>query len=94
MLRQESGAAINEGEFNNAKKQYFPQPGDSKEVIEQKRLNREAAIKGFDIAAGPGAKQATPPSTAPKRINSMDEYNSLPSGATYIDPEGTTRRKK
>jgi hypothetical protein len=94
VLRQESGAAINEGEFNNAKKQYFPQPGDSKEVIEQKRLNREAAIKGFDIAAGPGAKQATPPSTAPKRISSMDEYNSLPSGATYIDPEGTTRRKK
>jgi hypothetical protein len=94
VLRQESGAAINEGEFNNAKKQYFPQPGDSAEVIEQKRLNREAAIKGFDIAAGPGAKQATPPSTAPKRISSMDEYNSLPSGATYIDPEGTTRRKK
>ena len=94
VLRQESGAAINEGEFNNAKKQYFPQPGDSAAVIEQKRLNREAAIKGFDIAAGPGAKQATPPSTAPKRINSMDEYNSLPSGATYIDPEGTTRRKK
>lgn len=94
VLRQESGAAINKDEFDNAKKQYFPQPGDSAAVIEQKRLNREAAIKGFDIAAGPGAKQATPPSTAPKRINSMDEYNSLPSGATYIDPEGTTRRKK
>lgn len=94
VLRQESGAAINKDEFDNAKKQYFPQPGDSAAVIEQKRLNREAAIKGFDIAAGPGAKQATPPSKAPKRISSMDEYNSLPSGATYIDPEGTTRRKK
>jgi hypothetical protein len=94
LLRQESGAAINKDEFENAKKQYFPQPGDSAAVIEQKRLNREAVIKGFDIAAGPGAKQATPPSTEPKRINSMDEYNSLPSGATYIDPEGTTRRKK
>jgi hypothetical protein len=93
VLRQESGAAINEGEFNNAKKQYFPQPGDSKEVIEQKRLNREAAIKGFDIAAGPGAKKTTPPSAEPKKINSDAEFNSLPSGAIFIAPDGTTRRK-
>jgi len=95
VLRQESGAAINKDEFDNAKKQYFPQPGDSKEVIEQKRLNREAAIKGFDIAAGPGAKQATPPKTAdaPVQIKSDSDYNSLPSGATFIAPDGTTRRK-
>ena len=58
ILRQESGAAINESEFNNAKKQYFPQPGDSKEVIDQKRANRETAIKSLEVAAGPGMKQA------------------------------------
>jgi hypothetical protein len=94
LLRQESGAVINPSEFDNAKKQYFPQPGDKPKVIEQKRLNREAVIQGFDVVAGPGAKKTTPPSAEPKKINSMDEYNSLPSGATYIDPEGTTRRKK
>ncbi|CAB4147891.1 hypothetical protein UFOVP1614_21 [uncultured Caudovirales phage] len=60
ILRQESGAAINESEFNNAKKQYFPQPGDSKDVIEQKRLNRETAVKSLEVAAGPGMKQAAP----------------------------------
>ena len=63
ILRQESGAAINESEFNNAKKQYFPQPGDSKEVIDQKRANRETAIKSLEVAAGPGMKQANAKTT-------------------------------
>jgi hypothetical protein len=51
-LRRESGAVISEAEFSNAEKQYFPRPGDSKAVIEQKRRNRAEAIKG--IAAGAG----------------------------------------
>lgn len=55
-LRQESGAAISASEFENAKKQYFPQPGDSKEVIAQKKVNRELAVRGFQISAGPGGK--------------------------------------
>jgi hypothetical protein len=93
VLRQESGAAINESEFNNAKKQYFPQPGDSAAVIEQKRLNREAAIQGFEVSAGPGAKKTTPPSAGPARIGSDSEYNALPSGATFTAPDGTIRRK-
>lgn len=52
VLRQESGAAIAESEFNNAKKQYFPQPGDSAEVIRQKADNRQTAIRGFKANAG------------------------------------------
>jgi hypothetical protein len=55
VLRQESGAVIGKDEFDNAKKQYFPQPGDSKEVIAQKRTNRSAAISGFKRIAGPAA---------------------------------------
>ena len=46
-LRRESGAAISEGEFASARQQYFPQPGDSPQVIEQKRKNRELATQGF-----------------------------------------------
>ena len=53
ILRVESGAAISESEFNNAQKQYFPQVGDSKEVIEQKRQNRVTAMKGMAREAGP-----------------------------------------
>lgn len=53
-LRRESGAVINESEFENARKQYFPQPGDSKEVLEQKRRNRIEAIKGVAMGGGQG----------------------------------------
>ena len=64
ILRQESGAAINADEFANARKQYFPQPGDKKEVIEQKRANRESAIKSLEIGAGPGMKQVPKPDSS------------------------------
>lgn len=63
VLRQESGAVISEQEFENAKKQYFPQPGDKKEVIEQKRKNRMLAIQGFKKIAGPawdGVEDSSP----------------------------------
>lgn len=59
VLRQESGAVINEDEFNNAKKQYFPQPGDSDDVIKQKAAARKTTIKALETQAGPGLKRTT-----------------------------------
>ncbi len=55
-LRQESGAAIGANEFENAKRQYFPQPGDSKAVIRQKAANRQLVISGFKRSAGANAE--------------------------------------
>lgn len=55
LLRKESGAAISPGEFDNARRQYFAQPGDSPQVLEQKRANRETAINALRVQAGPGA---------------------------------------
>lgn len=52
VLRKESGAAISPSEFENARRQYFPMPGDSKEVIEQKRRNRQIEIEGLMQGAG------------------------------------------
>jgi hypothetical protein len=52
-LRRESGAAIGESEFENADKQYFPQPGDSEAVLKQKRQAREMAVRNMVKAAGP-----------------------------------------
>jgi hypothetical protein len=46
LLRRESGAAISQGEYTTADKQYFPQIGDSDGVIAQKAANRELALKG------------------------------------------------
>lgn len=60
VLRRESGAVISPDEFANAEQQYFPQPGDGEQVIAQKKANREAAVKGFDIGAGQGAGMVTP----------------------------------
>lgn len=56
VLRRESGAVIADSEFENARKQYFPQFGDSAEVIAQKRKNRETALRGITYEAGPHAK--------------------------------------
>lgn len=55
VLRRESGAAIAESEFENARKQYFPAVGDSDAVISQKAQNRQLATKG--ILAEVPAKQ-------------------------------------
>ncbi len=59
LLRRESGAAINAGEFTSYDKEYFPQPGDSAQVIEQKRQHRQEVIEGLFRSAGP---RYTPPS--------------------------------
>lgn len=55
VLRRESGAAIAESEFENARKQYFPAVGDSQAVIQQKGQNRQLATNG--ILAEVPAKQ-------------------------------------
>ena len=47
VLRRESGAAISPGEFDSAKRQYFPQIGDSESVKAQKARNRELATRGM-----------------------------------------------
>lgn len=53
MLRRESGAAISQSEFDNAQKQYFPQPGDGPEVLKQKAENRRLAIQSLNQSADP-----------------------------------------
>jgi hypothetical protein len=52
VLRKESGASISPTEFANEEKKYFPQAGDTSEVIAQKRASRDLAIQAMDIQAG------------------------------------------
>jgi hypothetical protein len=69
VLRKESGAVISKEEFENADKQYFPQPGDERnpEIMAQKRANRETAIEGLKRAAGTAMNpQGQPAPAAPK----------------------------
>ena len=75
-LRRESGAAISPSEFDSANKQYFPVPGDSPEVIAQKRANRRVAVEAMGreggqayrpkaVFRGDGAIASTNPNIAP-----------------------------
>lgn len=108
-LRRESGAAISASEFENADKQYFPVPGDERnpEVIAQKQANRRAAIEAMGREGGPsyrpkatfGAEGTITPvaqpsaAPAPNRPISKEQYDALPSGSTFIAPDGSRRVK-
>lgn len=52
VLRRESGASISNTEFNDMDTVYFPQPGDSEQVLNQKANARVAAINGLIGSAG------------------------------------------
>lgn len=56
VLRRESGAVISPQEFANARQQYFPQPGDEPQVIEQKARNRALATQGM-LAEVPASRR-------------------------------------
>lgn len=74
-LRRESGAVISEQEFANAEKQYFPQPGDDQEVIQQKKSNRAMVIEGMVRGAGNsyGEPQAQEPAQQPPDLSGMSD---------------------
>ena len=81
VLRQESGAAISQSEFENAQKQYFPQPGDSPEVIAQKAKNRQTQIMGFARQAGPnGGRDVLQTMQAPYAIPAQPAQQQTPQG--------------
>ncbi|MCP4761497.1 MAG: hypothetical protein GY870_06925 [archaeon] len=57
-LRRESGAAIADSEFESARLQYIPQPGDGEATLKQKADNRATVLNSLKLEAGnalPGA---------------------------------------
>ena len=63
MLRRESGAAISPAEFENARRQYLPQPGDTPQTLAQKRQNRLQVGVTLKSEAG---RAYRPPVTLPE----------------------------
>lgn len=59
-LRKESGAVIAEDEMKREIETYFPQPGDSPEVIRQKAQSRAVAINAMSTASGRARNQMSP----------------------------------
>ncbi len=68
VLRRESGAAISQSEFDNARRQYLPQPGDKPETLELKRKNRETTLGNLIAAGGPAYKPREKAKSAPKTV--------------------------
>ena len=85
-LRRESGAAITQSEYDRAYKQYFPQIGDSDEVIAQKSRNRRLAIDGIRRGAGDGY---TPPSSASPPPNQPPVYSGGYAAASQAPQQST-----
>lgn len=73
VLRRESGASISPAEFESAEQQYFPRPGDSPQLLQQKALNRQQVRESMKAEASgawdkvprilgvDGVSEATPP---------------------------------
>ena len=102
-LRKESGAAIPPAELKQEREKYFPIPGDDEANIKLKRELRAVAEKGMQQAAGSlwkmnqsqggGDSSSSGGGNTPKQIKGDDDYNALPKGAVFIDPEGNKRTK-
>ena len=80
VLRKESGASISPTEFADVDRIYFPQPGDSKDVIAQKQRARDLAIQSLATQAGPGARfiQEFKPQTEFSGAKKVVNFNDLP----------------
>lgn len=91
VLRKESGAVISESEFDNAAKQYFPQPGDGPEKLALKAQNRATAINAMKrtaaAALSQGGQQQDMGQAEPGEIPSdaIGELLADPSGAAEFD---------
>lgn len=81
VLRQESGAAIGASEFENAAKQYFPQPGDKPENIAQKAAARKLSVQGLLNNAGRAAFHA--PTDGPAALPAGPSAGSVQNGYRF-----------
>ena len=72
-LRAKTGAAATQGEVDLNNRTFFPQPGDSQAVIEQKAQARRQAELDMQMPAGRAAQRtqiATPPTPKPGQMGS------------------------
>lgn len=96
-----TGAAYTREQLQNLRKSYFPQIGDSPENVAAKQKRFETIVETARIASGraePAIDRALSNDGAPAGgstiVKSDADYARLPSGAEYIAPDGSRRRKK
>jgi hypothetical protein len=92
-LRKESGAVIGEDEMKAEFVTYFPQPGDTPELIEQKKKARETATKG--MAKQSGREGEFTPKAAGIVIENHPQYGTITEDdlAETMKANGMTREQ-
>ena len=76
-LRRDSGAAIAPSEYETADRQFFPMPGDSKELLIQKRRNRVGVITSLKAEAEGKAVDLTVPADTEQTVKPEDPLGIL-----------------
>lgn len=82
VLRRDTGATITDQEFRLYRPMFFPMPGDSDEVVAQKRQMREQAMRALAAGTGPGF------SLLPQDVQQLLSPPSLEQHAPGDDPLG------
>lgn len=98
VLRRESGAAISPAEFDSGSKQYFPQPGDSPQVLQNKAALRTQVTQNMQRQAGGGGQSGGGGDSLDQALNAAGFKSPLNTGlkgstAMNIEqkfPNGTT----
>ncbi|WP_299942113.1 hypothetical protein [uncultured Microbulbifer sp.] len=87
-LRKESGAVIGEEERDREYRNYFPMPGDSQAVIDQKARARGVAEEAMGISAGNSAQDGASASGQPPAPGARR----APDGLWYVEKDGVFYR--
>jgi len=90
-LRKESGAVISEIEFARDFVKFFPQIGDSQQVIEAKKEARKNAEKGMRASAGKALKRL-PNLNQEQRQNQQPNLNRTPTREELIEERNKRNR--
>lgn len=64
------------------------------QALNSLKVLRDAISRQVERRGGDTSTPEAPQSTGPKRVTSEAEYNALPSGSSYIAPDGSTRKKR
>jgi hypothetical protein len=88
-----TGAAYTREQLEGYRKSYFPQIGDTQDTIDDKAARLQNVINAAKIKAGRAGPQGGS-AGAPPRPQTEAEFNALPSGTVYIDPDDGRQYRK
>lgn len=92
VLRKESGAAISPSEFKNEERKYFPQTGDTPEVLANKALSRQQAFENLKAMSGRAWEKI--PEVTPQGLVKGGLMQSAPQGLVPKIPDIQAKQKR